>query len=337
MRFLKSALLALVILVPQQSFSQSGGRQLDGAPLVVVDIAPVQSLVAQVMQGVAEPVLLVRPGASPHHYTLTPSKARALSQADLVVWIGPELTPWLRGAVGKLAGPDRALALLALEGTRRLPTRTDFAALSEPAQEKPRPVPGGDGGHDHTAHTHGPIDPHAWLAPENAVIWVRELAGTLARIDPEHSDIYRKNADALVEDLQDLQMRLRAQIAAAKPGAFIVLHDAFQYLEVAFDLQALGALSQGDAMAPGAARVRAMKQLIAEKDVVCAFSEPQLNDRILRRLSEATQIKLAVLDLLGAGIAAGTKEAGQVAADAPRLYQTMMQALITSIADCFNA
>ena len=65
------------------------------APRVVTDIAPVHSLVSQVMAGVGTPDLLLDGSADPHSVQLKPSQARAVSQADLVVWVGEELEPWL--------------------------------------------------------------------------------------------------------------------------------------------------------------------------------------------------------------------------------------------------
>ncbi|WP_375230619.1 zinc ABC transporter substrate-binding protein [Roseobacter sp. S98] len=99
----------------------AGGLMIAGAayaeaPRVVTDIAPVHSLVAQVMAGAGSPDLLVPPGASPHAYAMRPSEARALSQADVVFWIGPELTPWLEGPVETLAGDARHVSLTEAPG-----------------------------------------------------------------------------------------------------------------------------------------------------------------------------------------------------------------------------
>ena len=99
-------------------------------PRVLADIAPVQSLVARVMQGVGTPDLLIPPGVSAHDMALRPSQARALSRADLVVWVGPEMSPWLGRALEAIEGRDMVLndrdldALMAFLATLR-----DDAAL----------------------------------------------------------------------------------------------------------------------------------------------------------------------------------------------------------------
>ena len=76
-------------------------------PNVAVDIAPVHSLVAQIMAGVGEPDLIIQPGASPHGYSLRPSQARALARADVVFWTSEELTPWV-GTVWPGSNSSRA-------------------------------------------------------------------------------------------------------------------------------------------------------------------------------------------------------------------------------------
>ena len=125
-------------------------------PQVAADIAPVHSLVAQVMAGVGTPELIVRPGASPHGYALRPSEAGALQDADLVVWIGPELTPWLDRSLDTLAPEAARLTLLAQDETRTRPFRTGatFAAHDHGAAEDAH-------GHEHEDEDHGHDDAHA--------------------------------------------------------------------------------------------------------------------------------------------------------------------------------
>lgn len=102
----------------------SGGAALAEVPRVVTDIPPVQGLVAQVMKGVGEPALLVQPGASPHGYSLRPSEAKSLEQAQAVFFVGPELTPWLVKPIETLAPKAEHIELLDAEGTTKLPNRS---------------------------------------------------------------------------------------------------------------------------------------------------------------------------------------------------------------------
>ncbi len=116
-----------------------GGTAIADVPNVAVDIAPVHSLVARVMQGVGEPDLIIPAGASPHEYNLRPSEAEALQEADLVFWLGEDLTPWMESAVETLAEGATVTTLLEADGTVLLDFRE--SALFE-------------------AHDHGDHDDH---------------------------------------------------------------------------------------------------------------------------------------------------------------------------------
>jgi zinc transport system substrate-binding protein len=81
-------------------------------PNVVTDIAPIHGLVSQIMGDLGAPTILIPAGSSPHSYALRPSQARALSDADLVVWVGPELSPGIENKLETLAGDARHIELL---------------------------------------------------------------------------------------------------------------------------------------------------------------------------------------------------------------------------------
>ena len=93
------------------------------APKVVTSIAPVHSLVTGVMEGVGEPELLIRGSGSPHSYSLRPSEARALQQADVVFWIGDDMEVFLRKPLEALAGNAEVVALAEAPGVRLLANR----------------------------------------------------------------------------------------------------------------------------------------------------------------------------------------------------------------------
>ncbi|MDJ1015074.1 MAG: zinc ABC transporter substrate-binding protein [Paracoccaceae bacterium] len=122
-----------------------GSTAYADAPSVAVDIAPVHSLVARVMEGVGTPDLVIQPGGSPHEYNLRPSEAQALQDADVVFWMGEDLTPWLGDAVETLAAEAAVTALLEADGTTLLDFRE--GALFE--------------AHDHEDHDDHGDDEHA--------------------------------------------------------------------------------------------------------------------------------------------------------------------------------
>jgi len=133
-----------------------GGTAMADVPRVAVDIAPVHSLVARVMEGVGTPDLIVQPGASPHEYSLRPSEAAALQEADLVVWMGAGLTPWMEGAVATLAEDAAVMTLLEADGTVLLDFREGalFEAHSHDDGDHDDHDHEGDHDHDHDDHAH---------------------------------------------------------------------------------------------------------------------------------------------------------------------------------------
>lgn len=313
------------------------------SPAVVVDILPVHSLVARVMDGVGSPELVVPPGASPHGFAMRPSQARKLASADLVVWVGEGLTPWLEDSLDSLAPDAARLTLLELPG---LPLLENRESASFDAHEDEHGDSHGDdddhegehhdddheheheahhedGDGDHHDHDHGLYDPHAWLDPEIAAAWLVAIAEELTRIDPDHAEIYAANAEEGTAELTALQERIDAQLAPVRGTPFIVFHDAYSYFERRFDVSAAGAVSLGDARAPGAARVSEIRSRIEEADAACVFSEPQFEPKLVATLIEGTGARSGVLDPLGASLEPG-----------PDLYPALLGTMADSLVEC---
>ena len=138
------------------------GTAMADVPNVAVDIAPVHSLVAQVMDGVGTPDLVLPPGASPHAYNMRPSEAAALQNADVVIWMGEDLAPWMEGAVETLAEGAAVLTLLEAEETTLLEFRESALFEKHSHGDDDHDHDHGDEhaeeGHDHEEHADGEHD-----------------------------------------------------------------------------------------------------------------------------------------------------------------------------------
>jgi zinc transport system substrate-binding protein len=288
------------------------GAAQAATPQVVVDIAPVQSLVAAVMAGAGVPALIVPPNVSPHGITMRPSQAQAVQNADLVITVGPDLVPWFLEAAAALA-PDATLVVLEdVPGLSRPPMR-EGGAFEE------------DHNHDHD-HDHDPEhggDPHFWLDPRNAALWTGAIADALAAADPDQAPLYRANAAALRADLTALEAEITATLVPVRGRPFVVFHDAYAHFERRFDLPAAGAVSLSDAARPGPARVDQIHTLLRAAGAACVFAEPQFPDSLLALVTEGTGARTGVLDPLGAGIEPG-----------PGLYPALLRQMAASLRDC---
>lgn len=283
-----------------------GGTALAEVPRVAVDIAPVHSLVARVMQGVGTPDLIVQTGASVHEYSLRPSEASALQEADLVFWVSPDLTPWMKDAIQTLATDAAVTELLEADGTMELAFRE--GAIFEAHDDE-----GEDGAHD----------THAWLAPENAATWLNVIAGQLSVADPKNAGAYFANAAAGRSEIEALSDEINKILLPVRGKPFIVFHDAYQYFEVGFDFPAAGAISLSDASDPSPARIAEIQSRIAEEGIDCVLAEPQFNQGLVATVLEGTEAGTGVLDPLGSELEPG-----------PALYPQLMRNLATALAEC---
>ena len=305
-----------------------GGWAYADTPQVAVDIAPVHSLVARVMDGVGTPDLIIQSGASPHEYSLRPSEAAALQNADLVFWIGPDLTPWLTDTIETLA-PDAAVtALMEADGTIELEFREGALFEAHAHEDDDDHVDEAHDDHDdeetgHEGHGQGAHDPHAWLSPQNAMTWLNVIAGQLSAADPDNAGAYFTNAAAGRTEMEALIGEVIATLDPVRDGQFLVFHDAYQYFEMDFDFPASGAISIGDASDPSPARIAEIQDRIAEQGIDCVLAEPQFNPGLVATVLDGTEAGTGMLDPLGSDLEPG-----------PALYSQLIRNLSTALAGC---
>ncbi len=309
------------------------------APSVAVDIAPVHSLVSQVMQGVGKPNLLIPAEASPHHYTLRPSEAKALADAKIVFWVGEGLTPWLEKAMDNLAASAQKVEVLEIEGTSLYAYREGATFESHDHEEEGhgdekhhKDEHGEKDGHhkeerhanDEDHHDHEGNDPHAWLDPENAKLWINSISATLSKLDPENASTYSRNAAKATASLDEVIQSTQAKINKLGKPQFIVFHDAYQYFEKRFGISAAGSIALGDAEDPSPARIKEIRDTVKKLGVTCVFTEPQYNPGLVENVFEGTSVStIGVMDPLGASLSAGNDH-----------YRELIQGMVTSLSQC---
>ncbi len=321
-----SRILISVLLI----WFSTANRALTEAPKVVVDIAPVHSLVSMVMKGVGEPTLIIPANASPHDYTLRPSAAKALQNADIIFWMGSSLTPWLDRATTTLMKDAQMIALLDTEDTIILEVRDELTFDADHEEHEDH-----DGHEDHDehkdhvsehkdGHDHHGIDPHAWLSAKNASVWLSVIAAHLSEIDPKNKETYKTNAAVGQKDITDLATDISKTLSGVQGRSFIVYHDAFQYFENDFNFTAAGAISPSDAAPVSPARIAAIRSMMEKEGIDCILSEPQYSQGLIQSVSSGTEVNLGFIDAIGAGITIG-----------PDLYNTLMRNMAKTFADCF--
>ncbi|TCM85821.1 zinc ABC transporter substrate-binding protein [Rhodovulum steppense] len=293
---------------------------LAAPPSVMTDIPAVHALTAAVMGDLGTPDILLDKGADPHHFQLRPSQARALSEADLVLWIGPRLTPWLERAIAGVGLSGESVALLDLPGT----FRRDFGDKGGHDHDH-----GHDHGHDHAheaaeTHDHTGLDPHAWLDPENGRVWTRAIADRLAALDPDNAATYAANAEATLAAIDAAEAETRDLLAPVGDAPIMVFHDAYGYFADHFGITVAGSIALGDAASPGAGRLADLRDQLREGGIACIFPEAQHDPAHVTAIVEGTDTRIGgLLDPSGS-----TMEFG------PGLYPALLTGLARTIADC---
>ena len=309
------------------------------APEVVVSIKPIHALVAGVMDGIGTPRLIIEGGASPHTYQMRPSEAEALQAADLVVWVDETLEAFLERPIASLGAGAEIVTLHRAAGMRLLRNReggiwdssstqlhddenADTHADAHDDTHDDDAHDSEDHGHD---HAHGELDAHIWLDPRNAARIVEVVAEALTRIHPEEAAAYRRNAASMRARIEALEASLRKQLAPVRRHAFVVFHDGYQYFEHTFELNSVGSVTLDPTRLPSAKRLASLRRALVERDVRCLFTEPQFEPRLAWTVIEGTEVRTAVIDLLGADVAAG-----------PDAWFGIMRSLGDSIAGCLG-
>jgi zinc transport system substrate-binding protein len=304
-------------------------------PAVVTDIPPVHALVAEVMGDLGQPVLLLERGADEHDFQLRPSQSAAIAEADTVIWIGPELTPWLDSAMDTRPEGASALALLSAEGTV---TR----AYSDPGHEDGHADEGHDHGHDHEGHDHSKeghdhaeeghdhdhshdgTDPHAWLDPGNGRTWLGLIAAELGRLDPANAATYTANAEAAALRIDALDAEVAAILAPVQGKPLVTFHDAYGYFGDHYGLTFAGSIALGDASSPGAQRLSELRATMEAGEVLCIFPEAQHDAGLVTQMAEGTGARIGgVLDPVGSTLEPG-----------PGAYAALLKSMATTFADC---
>ena len=286
---------------------------------VVTSIKPIHSLASYVMDGVGKPDVIVDGYNSPHGFSLKPSHAKMLENADLVIWIGEDLEAFLEKPLDTIAKKAKNIEVMDLKGIKKLKFREKniFEGHDDHGHDEHK-----EHGHDehkdehkehghdehkehdgHEGHAHGEHDSHVWLDPMNAKVIVKEITKQLVQLDSKNSATYKANSKKALADIDKLTKNIKKDLS--KDLRFVVFHDAYQYFEKRFGIQVLGALTVNTDVMPGAEQLSEIREVIEHEKVNCIFSEPQFNPSIIKSIAKDTKVKTGILDPLGAKLDKG--------------------------------
>ena len=340
---------------------------------VVVDIAPVNSLVKMVLGDRGRTKMLLVPGADPHHSSLRPSDAKSLSNADVIFSVGPNLTPQLSEKFLTLAPdaliitfdeedagwqvPFRSLKSFSSDQSHDVAHKEDEHHEDEHKEDEYHEDEHKEDEHhedehhedehhedehhedehkedehkedehhdDEDHHDHaGQDDPHGWLSPKVATLWIDTIVAALSRADNENASFYETNGVQAKQSLADLHSALSEKLMGHKDKKFLLEHDTLQYFEALYSLTATGTFIAGDGQAHGAGTAVRAKKFIAENGPICLFIQEGLPSERLKAILDGSDVIYQPIDVLGV----------RQQAESEDLYSEMMLTLGTDISTC---
>lgn len=284
MKHLIIAIILLFILTMQASvFASNTQTNIPGT--IVVSIKPLYSLVAHLTEGVTQPVLLMQQAQSAHHYNMRPSERRLLANADMIIWTGPQMETWLHKIIEQQRNATTIVSAMQAKNLYLLKQRNPHS-------------------HEHGKHSasarlekQNRVDPHIWLSTHNAIAIARHISAELIRYNPENTEQYKKNLDALLDKIEQTKDFITANLTA-KNAPFIVYHDAFQYFEHENALNYIDAINFNHETGTSLKHLRQIKRQINKHNIQClVYQTPKPG--IVDALTSQSSIKAVALEPLG--------------------------------------
>lgn len=277
---------------------------------IVTTIPPLASMVIPLLSEEDRLTVLLTPGQTPHGFQLKPSHMMAIEKADLILSVGSGVDSWAHKAVSKY--PEKQLVMAKLPGLVKLQMRSHAnwkIKLIEPKNLVKKP-------HHHESLTHDKahrkMDPHVWLSPDNAVLFVRAFGATYlaqkaslaTKVSGEVATdaVFEEKLTQFLSKIQQADLNIKQQFKPVLSQAHVVLHDAFQYFQSHYHLNGVGAIQVSPELKPSLHKIMSMQKTIQERGVVCVFKEPQFPDKQVNYLVRGMEVRVGKLDPLGGRI-----------------------------------
>jgi zinc transport system substrate-binding protein len=229
-----------------------------------------------------------------HDFSPRPADMQRIAEADVLVFNGAGMEPWLDDLIQQAARKDLRKVDLStgidlLENTDALDEEHDHDHDDHD-----------DHDHDHD-HDHGEHNPHLWLDPVLAIQQAETLRDALIAADPEGAATYQENAANYIATLRELDTAFQEILGPLPDKKLVTFHDAFPYLAKRYGLENIGYISRFPERDPAPAELAALIDRIRAADVKILFAESGYEPALLQRVATETGTKVSTLDTLEVG------------------------------------
>lgn len=274
----------------------NGQLRAESTTTVATSIKPVSMIVKAIGGDKVEITQIVSNSASPHDFALRPSDLNKIHKADLVVWVGESLEPFLEKPIANSQHAKTAIEWMTLVGTEENGIEEEEHHGDEEEGHE------GERDQHNLGHHHEGLDPHVWLDLNNALALAKSITLKLSALNPEEKTYFQTNLLSFEHSLDLADKENRRLLSNLNDVNYVVFHDAYGYFEAHYGLDHLANISLSPERKPGAKKIVAIRKLMKEEEVACIFSEVQFNPAIVNALVDGTKVKSIELDPLGSRI-----------------------------------
>lgn len=288
-------------------------------PQVVATSTVLCDLTKQIAQETVAVTCLMQPSQDPHVYTSTPSDRKAIEDADLVLYGGYSYEPSLikiidatqtsvpRVAVYEAAVPNPIMGEAhdheheaGAEADHDHDHEATAGAGEADHDHEGESAAGADHDHDHEAETAGAEeqvpDPHVWHSAQNGAKIVSVVSENLAKLVPDQASVYQQNAEALTQELTQIDEWIKTQVATVPEAnrKLVTTHEALGYYADAYGFELEGAIEGiSTEEKPSAARLTSLVNQLKAAEVPAIFVETTSNPKLLETVAKEANVKVA--------------------------------------------
>jgi len=307
---------------------------------IITTIQPITSLVSAVIGNTGKTISLIPTEISPHEYKLKPSDIKKLQNGNIIFYVSDHLETSITKVFENLPKNIKSINLMEDAGIKHLAIRDNEAW----ERHDHRHGHGDHHDHDKKAKEHDDHedekhakkhddhdnhekedDVHIWLSPDNAVKIIKKVNKELSLYFPENAETYNKNTNQMIKKINELEVELKNELSGIKDKPYIVFHDAYQYFETSFDLNAVGSIALDGDIASSPKQISFIKDKIVKFKASCVFQEPQFDSKLVKIVAEGTNAQIGTLDPLGLNIKSGEN-----------FYLQLLKNMAKSLKDCLG-
>ena len=284
---------------------------------VISTIQPINSLVSAIIGNTGKSITIIPSEQSPHDFKLKPSDVKVLQNGNIIFYVSNHLESSITKVLKNLPKNIKLINLMEESGVNHLAIRDNDAWErhdhhghdDHDVHDKHGKKHDDHDDHDKHGKKHDDHDDHekeddvhVWLSPDNAIKIVQKVNKVLSLYFPENSKIYNDNTTKFIDKIRNLKMELVKELLPIKNKPYIVFHDAYQYFEKTFELNAVGSVALEGDIASSPKQISIIKDKIVKSKASCVFQEPQFDSKLVKIVVEGTDAKIGTLDPLGVNI-----------------------------------